>query len=464
MKEQQIQGIISGIRDEFILEAEPKALAALLPETDPVAGTVILSSPAEGSRRKTRGKAKRWIPLIVAAAVTLTVGLNLGLYAGMNALLGQGGALLPSTPSGGNPLGGLLGGLFPFLSPDETEPPYEVTVRDPEDATEPPDTRTECEKGNHQWEITDYEQATCYLVSPVTHTCSLCGETKRESDYRPHAYEDGICTVCGMDIGYPDAPPHQHTWVNSQCTGCLEWCNEDLSHTFVGNTCSNCGCTYGGEDHYIYLGVEGLYEDIESDIYYHIHYSYTLNQFLESIKNFYNPIDFAYYLIDRNNTSRTIKIDQDTVIGEFGSSLTLFADRHYHSWSDGVCIDCGYECPHPKADDFCPECGMENPYHLITIMYNGVEYKLAAGFELSTFVERIVENGVWFDDAAVLGYWVFETEDSYKVIYMHDAIEQSGTLIYIERTGEIDPNYCSHNWRDSDYCKFCGGYKKDFNR
>lgn len=201
MKEQQIQGIISGIRDEFILEAEPKALAALLPETDPVAGTVILSSPAEGSRRKTRGKAKRWIPLIVAAAVTLTVGLNLGLYAGMNALLAQGGALLPSTPSGGNPLGGLLGGLFPFLQPEETEPPYEVTVRDPEDITEPPDTRTECEKGNHQWEITDYEQATCYLVSPVTHTCSLCGETKRESDYRPHAYEDGICTVCGMPEG-----------------------------------------------------------------------------------------------------------------------------------------------------------------------------------------------------------------------------------------------------------------------
>lgn len=200
MREQQIQGIISGIRDEFILEAEPKALAALLPETDPVAGTVILSSPSEGSRRKTRGKAKRWIPLIVAAAVAVTVGLNLGLYAGMNVLLGQGGALLPSTPSGENPLGGLLGGLFPFLSP-ETDPPYEVTVRDPEDNTEPPDTRTECEKGNHQWEITDYEQATCYLVSPVTHTCSLCGETKRESDYRPHAYEDGICTVCGMPEG-----------------------------------------------------------------------------------------------------------------------------------------------------------------------------------------------------------------------------------------------------------------------
>lgn len=209
--------------------------------------------------------------------------------------------------------------------------------------------------------ITD--SAVCYYIAcNHTYVEGVCSNCSQPCEHQRHTMLPNICTVCGMDIGYPDAPPHQHTWGNSQCTGCLEWCNEDLSHTFVGNTCSNCGCTYGGEDHYIYLGVEGLYEDIESDIYYHIHYSYTLNQFLESIKNFYNPIDFAYYLIDRNDTSRTIKIDQNTVIGEFGSSLTLFADRHYHSWSDGVCTDCGYECPHPKADDFCPECGMENPY------------------------------------------------------------------------------------------------------
>ena len=194
MREQQIQGILSGIRDEFILEAEPRRLAALLPADEVPAGTVILSSPAAKSKKRS----KRWIPWVAAAVLTV-VGLNLGLYAGMAALIGQGGFLSGGMPSAGS-AGGLIGSLFPFLSP-ETDPPYEVTVRDPEDATEPPDTRTECEKGNHQWEITDYEQATCYLVSPVTHTCSLCGETKRESDYRPHAYEDGICTVCGMPEG-----------------------------------------------------------------------------------------------------------------------------------------------------------------------------------------------------------------------------------------------------------------------
>ena len=41
MREQQIQGILSGIRDEFILEAEPRRLAALLPTDEAPAGTVI---------------------------------------------------------------------------------------------------------------------------------------------------------------------------------------------------------------------------------------------------------------------------------------------------------------------------------------------------------------------------------------------------------------------------------------
>ena len=181
MREQQIQGYINGIRDEFILEAEPKALAALLPETDPVAGTVILSSPAEGSRRKTRGKAKRWIPLIVAAAVTLTVGLNLGLYAGMNALLGQGGALLPSTPSGGNP----LGGLFPFLQPEET------------DTTE--DTSA-CADG-HAWD-TESIARVCYIRGYTQTICQRCGKTDTiYVDPLPHSYENGVCSVCGLIEG-----------------------------------------------------------------------------------------------------------------------------------------------------------------------------------------------------------------------------------------------------------------------
>ena len=64
MSVQQINGYIGGIRDEFVLEAEPRALAALTPKDG-----VILSSPAGRSRRG----AKRWIPLIVAAAIAVNI-------------------------------------------------------------------------------------------------------------------------------------------------------------------------------------------------------------------------------------------------------------------------------------------------------------------------------------------------------------------------------------------------------
>ena len=135
MRELQIQGYISGIRDEFILEAQPKALAALIP-AETAAPAAILSTPKTKSRPRLK---KRWIPAIVAAAIAVTVGLNLGLYSGITAIMGTGSGFFPSgSPSapGGSPFGDLFGSLFPFLSPD-TEPPYEVTVRDPDSPDEP---------------------------------------------------------------------------------------------------------------------------------------------------------------------------------------------------------------------------------------------------------------------------------------------------------------------------------------
>ena len=211
MREQQIHGIVGRIRDDLVLEAEPRRLAALYREaetsakTETVKGGVILSEPI-GVPKKPKKRFKKWLPMVVAAAVAVTVGLNVWPISGMNDLIGQGGLTPPSGTPSGNPFGDLFGSLFPFLSP-ETETPHEVTVRDPEESTEPEDstesedTRTECQKGNHEWEITDYENATCYLVSPVTYTCTLCGDTKRASDYRPHTYAEGFCTVCGMPEG-----------------------------------------------------------------------------------------------------------------------------------------------------------------------------------------------------------------------------------------------------------------------
>lgn len=199
MSVMQINGYIGGIRDEFVLEAEPRALAALTPKDG-----VILSSPAGRSRRT----AKRWIPLIVAAAIAVTVGLNLGLTAGMNALLGQGGAVFPSGPSynpSENPLGSLIGGLFPFLRPDETDTdPEQDTEAEPPRETRPVETHP-CAAG-HTFTETELRPVSCYAVSRSHGVCSVCGheEDLFGEETLPHTYVDGFCTVCGLVEGSID--------------------------------------------------------------------------------------------------------------------------------------------------------------------------------------------------------------------------------------------------------------------
>jgi hypothetical protein len=204
MREQQIQGYISGIRDEFILEAQPKALAALvLPEKQ---GTGTLLPPVGQTPPPRRKSRKRWIPLVVAAAIAVTVGLNIGLYSGLSAIVGPGGLFpsgAPSHPSyptapGESPWGDLFGSLFPFLSPDETE-------SEPGDATEEPDatvTKNPCADG-HDYEPQLEREASCYAVSIHRLVCRDCGRSKKErgEEILPHVYENGYCTGCGLVEG-----------------------------------------------------------------------------------------------------------------------------------------------------------------------------------------------------------------------------------------------------------------------
>ena len=204
MREQQIQGYISGIRDEFLLEAQPRALAALVLPEEQGSATIL---PSVGQthlpRRKNR---KRWIPLVVAAAIAVTVGLNIGLYSGLSAIVGPGGLFpsgAPSHPSyptapGGSPWGDLFGSLFPFLSPDETE-------SEPGDSTEEPDatvTKNPCADG-HDYEPQLEREASCYAVSIHRLVCRDCGRSKQEKgdEILPHVYEDGYCTGCGLVEG-----------------------------------------------------------------------------------------------------------------------------------------------------------------------------------------------------------------------------------------------------------------------
>jgi hypothetical protein len=143
---------------------------------------------------------------VVAAAIAVTVGLNIGLYSGLSAIVGPGGLFpsgAPSHPSyptapGGSPWGDLFGSLFPFLSPDETE-------SEPGDATEEPDatvTKNPCADG-HDYEPQLEREASCYAVSIHRLVCRDCGRSKKErgEEILPHVYVDGYCTGCGLVEG-----------------------------------------------------------------------------------------------------------------------------------------------------------------------------------------------------------------------------------------------------------------------
>ena len=206
MSREKLYELGGSIREEFILEAEPRRIAALTATASVTA--VKPTAPARGhlytvpAHKIVAGQrptpAKKWLTAACLALAILLLGGS-----GVGALVTVGG--LGQAEGGITALfgQGFLPGLFPFLSPDEsdTEPPYEVSVRDPEEITEPLDTRTECQKGNHAWELTDAGDATCYRAGTLTYGCALCAETRTEVGRLPHAYEEGACSVCGLVEG-----------------------------------------------------------------------------------------------------------------------------------------------------------------------------------------------------------------------------------------------------------------------
>ena len=218
MRGDLVYELIGGIREEFVREAEPRSLSALTEMATPTASDALLYSISEKSRSR---KKKRWIPWLVAAAVVLTVGLNLSIFAGVTAILGQSGNL----PGGSTaPSGSFFGSLFPFWNP-EPEPPYQAPVRDPEEITEETEIPTEDSTEEPTEEVTEPEIETehpcadghyeeilldrapsCYAVSRFHTVCRVCGY---EQDFYgeeklPHTFRSGYCADCGLIEGaYP---------------------------------------------------------------------------------------------------------------------------------------------------------------------------------------------------------------------------------------------------------------------
>lgn len=188
MKGDLIYELIGGIREEFILEAEPGGLADLLSASNDV------SSPCRSAHpHRWRG----WVAL--AASVCLVIGLSGGIVGYM---LQSGGLSVPGWLPDWS--------LFPFLSPGETETQAESeSASDSEMVTEvdgDPDTDTEshdpCAEG-HDNEVLLDRAASCYVASRLHTVCRVCGyeQDVTGAEKLPHTYKDGFCTTCGLIEG-----------------------------------------------------------------------------------------------------------------------------------------------------------------------------------------------------------------------------------------------------------------------
>ncbi|MBP3666532.1 MAG: leucine-rich repeat domain-containing protein [Clostridia bacterium] len=201
MNEVRMLTLMGHIREEYLAEAEPDFLKALIPDRDSAATA-----------------AKRRLPrrlLAAAASVLLTLGVGFG-------------TLTALTRSGVIPMDSLpfldrFPALQAILWPDETQneeeterepasepPPESDTLPDAETQAQPGMQETEeesapgpsCADGHTPRVLLD-RAATCYAVSRLRTVCEVCGyeENVYGEERLHHTFSDGFCTVCGLTEG-----------------------------------------------------------------------------------------------------------------------------------------------------------------------------------------------------------------------------------------------------------------------
>lgn len=163
------------------------------------------------------------------------------------------------------------------------------------------------------------------------------------------------------------------------------WCNGSynegtLKHSFKNGRCTKCGCTYGGDDHYIYV----VWANVDP---YYVPYSTTFAEYCEIANIELDYIKYNYYqsilpYLEYPDTQRRY-LTPETVLGEFGNNThvnreTLNTDvGHTCEWYNSACILCNLRCDHNfGADGKCTICkcthGGDDHYVYIEVNYGGI--------------------------------------------------------------------------------------------
>ena len=201
--------------------------------------------------------------------------------------------------------------------------------------------------------------------------------------HRDDGSGSNICIICKMQIGStPPAPCTHGEWAESKCVRCGAWCNGSLNegtlmHTFEGGVCTNCGCTYGGDDHYILV----VWANVDP---YYVLYSTTFAEYCELANIEADYTDYHYYqsilpYLEHPDTERR-DLTPETILGEFGNNTHINCEKlntdvgHTHEWYNSACILCALRCDHNfGADGKCKICkcthGGEDHYITVTTDY-----------------------------------------------------------------------------------------------
>ena len=303
--------------------------------------------------------------------------------------------------------------------------------------------------------------------------CSLCGRKVREENYvenyteeRSHVFENGKCSICGYECTHPEdhiisdtyfisdvnysgitdthhtanGEMNEETWCDN-CGHSLETVEHGITsvteeHTFENNVCTACGferaCPHPEEAQELVSGIDvSEYESIDKE--YH---SYT------------GTLISRWYCYECNEYISEPEYTEG------------YTDTETHSFDDGVCIQCGYECDHDEEYVYTETIWEEGytcePYdeydHKCIGAHSTVDVCGNCGTELSAPVAG--ETGYVLEQHSFYEHEC--TECGYVCQHPEDYLEKSSG-IYDESCEKLDDKY--HSWsytlETNIFCNFC---------
>ena len=334
-------------------------------------------------------------------------------------------------------------------------------------------TECEVEHDNHTFGEFAYQDS-------ATHgkVCSTCGLV---SEIGNHNYVDSTCTICNHTCT-------SHEWEDGACTNChiTHDCEAGDSFSHANATddlciknCTTCGKAYTNAEHGYYLGtcvycghshVNHIEDDWTIDDEYHWIYCSVCMVELESGEHNLGEIDKSSS--DIQNHYRYCSICERGVGEE-------------HTYQDGVCTECDYECEHMWSNGTCSNCHITHDCGAdwdVSAVYVGEEgwhdivcnicharygsdphnYNGDATCDDCNYIHtnHTYENGICTVCGHECEHSFGELKDlnggeHYRECFICKYQEIDNHEFGTGSTCSVCGHTCVHSW-DSGYCEFCG--------